>query len=61
MGRVNPQKQTGRSKGSVDHTGRRCSPARRAFGRGCSVPTGKGPSRPQKTAMFAGIGTKTPE
>ena len=41
MGRVNPQEQIARSKGSTGHMGRGSSLAERTFGRSCMAPSHK--------------------
>ena len=49
VGRVNPQEQTARSKGSSGHMGKGSSPTGRTFGRGhAAFPQAKAPVDPRQ-------------
>ena len=56
--RANPQEQAARSEAPTGHTGEAVPPLGRHPVEAVRPPTGKGPSRPRRTATFAGIGTK---
>ena len=59
VGRVNPQEQAEKSEGSLGHTGRSGSPARKASGRGLRPPH-RQRSQGTPESIIADTGTKTP-